>query len=191
MTDHELKAIAEDVEIFPRPGLFEVALDMLMIVLLAGIVALIVVATSASAADYTVTKGEPAYSVTVGEPCKSPDPFAPPRPPEVIKKPTALTDYDTCKAESLQTGKHLVLWVGYACISSERQMPNVIHCHLPSDMHLPGHPDQIVVVRAPRNGVMVELAAIPPSELCAMTLRQACAGTYQRGSGGNAPARGG
>ncbi len=103
--------------------------------------------------------------------------------PEPVKSPARLdkNDYGACLQESLRTGRHLALWVGYACISSERQLPDLIHCHV-DEGTIPGVRGQAVLVGVPRNGVLVEQARIPVDEVCALTIKQGCANTYKKGT---------
>lgn len=128
--------------------------------------------------------------------CKDGDPFTL-QPAEPIKKPKVekeidSTDYSSCRAESIRTGKHLVVWHSYRCKSSEVQLPDAIHCFV-KEGDLVGVKGAVVLVGVPRDGDVFESGRIPASELCAMTLKQACAGTYQPGriSGSQVRASGG
>ena len=89
-------------------------------------------------------------------------------------------DFQACHDESLRTGKHVIAWSGYKCISSERQITNVIHCFV-KEGDYSWSTKQAVYVLVPRNGRLWVQATIPASEVCALTIRQGCAGTYQSG----------
>lgn len=102
------------------------------------------------------------------------DPFQPPKPAKLDTR-----DYSACVAESLRTGKHMALWVGYSCISSEKQLPGLIHCHV-EEGRFPDFPAQAVVVAIPRNGQLYQSAIILPDDVCKQSIAAGCAGTYQR-----------
>lgn len=87
-------------------------------------------------------------------------------------------DYSACYYESLRTGKHLIVWNGYKCISSEVQLPDVIHCYLDAS---PDFKVNHVTIAAPRGGEMYKLAEIPASECCATAIKRGCAGTFVSG----------
>lgn len=120
------------------------------------------------------------------------DPFQPQPKPKDLQAVPGRNDYSACVAESIRTGKHLALWQGYSCVSSEKQLPNLIHCHV-EEGRFPEFPAQAIVIAIPRNGQLFQSAVILPDDVCAQSVKAACAGTYSRdrAAGAAGPARGG
>ena len=97
-------------------------------------------------------------------------------------------DYAACYYESLRTGKPLIVWNGYKCVSSEAQLPDAIHCYLDNDLDFKrGH----VTIAAPRGGELYKLAEIPASECCAASIKRGCVGTFVSGGPVSGGTRGG
>lgn len=115
-------------------------------------------------------------------------------PAEPIRAPRVddpdTTDYLAMCGEAVRQNRHLVVWVGYACRSSEKQLTGPLHCHV-AEGYLQGVSGQCVLVLVPARGDLALRATIPVDEVCAMTVRQGCAGTYQRGGAAAVRAAGG
>lgn len=84
------------------------------------------------------------------------------------------SNYYTVRAQAVRENKPLLVWVGYACKSSERQLPGFLHHHATTDEAklFPGVEAGVVVARM-EGGVLVWKETVLAADVCARALRRA------------------
>lgn len=83
-------------------------------------------------------------------------------------------DYYAVRAQAVKESKPLLVWIGYSCKSSERQLPDCLHHHATAEEAalFPGVKAGVVVAGM-EAGVLVWKETILPSDVCASGLRRA------------------
>ena len=95
-----------------------------------------------------------------------------------VNPPPSLPDYYAVRAQAVKENKPLLVWIGYSCKSSERQVPEFLHVHLnmaDARAIFPTVLEPSVVVAKMEGGILVWNETVAAKDVCASALRRAVA----------------
>ena len=84
-----------------------------------------------------------------------------------------LPNYYTVREQAVRENKPLLVWIGYSCKSSERQLSSFLHHHATAEeakLFIGGKAG--VVVARMEDGVLVWKETVSAADVCASTLRR-------------------